>query len=160
MEKRRRNSRSSIRRRYRNQKPSTKEVILNLLLKQLGVSIFLFLLVIIFQFIPLKVTTVFVQNINQMVAYNMSWDEALTTVKNTATYIPVVKDLIENGKNEENEADKDISNQIQEEENVPSMNIQDSSPEKEVLNQSDELDSDEIFILEPELGESEEVTGP
>lgn len=159
MEKRKRNIRSNIRRRYRNQRASTKEAVINLLLKQLGVCIFIFLLIIILKLIPLEGAKEVVQNINQMIRYNMSWDEAVETVRNTAVYIPVVKNWVEDSKSNENQKEDDYSEQTQESEEIPTINIE-NSPQEEVLNQSEGIDSEEIFILEPDLGESEEATSP
>jgi hypothetical protein len=159
MEKRKRNIRSNIRRRYRNQRASTKEAVMNLLLKQLGVCIFIFLLIIILKLIPLEGAKEVVQNINQMIRYNMSWDEAVETVRNTAVYIPVVKNWVEDSKSNENQKEDDYSEQTQESEEIPTINIE-NSPQEEVLNQSEGIDSEEIFILEPDLGESEEATSP
>lgn len=161
MEKRKRNSRSNIRRRFRNQKNNTKELMINLLLKQLGASIFIFLLIIILQFAPLRTAEKLVQRINFMISYNMSWDEAIETVKNTAVQIPVVKNWVE--KDESNDRDneqRDFSDPMVDEEEVPAMHLEDSYEDNETVNQENEIDSEEIFILEPDLGEPEEATTP
>lgn len=161
MEKRKRNSRSNIRRRFRNQKNNTKELMINLLLKQLGASIFMFLLLIILQFAPLRTAEKLVQRINFMISYNMSWDEAIETVKNTAVQIPVVKNWVE--KDESNDRDneqRDFSDPMVDEEEVPAMHLEDSYEDNETVNQENEIDSEEIFILEPDLGEPEEATTP
>lgn len=160
MEKRKRNSRSNIRRRFRNQKSNTRELAMNLLLKQLGVSIFIFLLIIILQFIPLKSAEMLVQNINFMICYNMSWDEAIETVKNTAVQIPGVKNWIEKETSNDDE-EKEFYDSEQENEEVPTMHLEDSYQEEtEVSNQENEINPEDIFILEPDLGELEETTTP
>lgn len=168
MEKRR-STRSTIRRKYRNHKENTKEIIINLVLKQLGVSIFLFLLIIILQLIPFKSTSLIIHRINEMISYNMSWDEAIQTVKNTATYIPVVRNWVEADNIKEINTNKDNINEDNlqinnvKENDIEENSVEDSiiennesSNETEVLNQH----SEDIFILEPELGESEEEVMP
>ncbi|NLK98211.1 hypothetical protein [Defluviitalea saccharophila] len=161
MEKRKRNSRSNIRRRFRNQKNNTKELMINLLLKQLGASIFMFLLLIILQFAPLRTAEKLVQRINFMISYNMSWDEAIETVKNTAVQIPVVKNWVEKDEsNDRGNEQRDFSDPMVDEEEVPAMHLEDSYEDNETVNQENEIDSEEIFILEPDLGEPEEATTP
>lgn len=168
MEKRR-NLRSGTRRRYRNQKSDVKEFVFRLLLKQLGVSVFLFLFIILLKFIPLKSTTTFIETVDQAVSYSMSWDEAVMTVKNTAEYIPVVKNWIEQDSTE------DLTNQTQEDKENDILHLDTSDPlnensdENKEFNRNNEEETfesvpvgntEDIFILEPDLGESQEATVP
>ncbi|HHW66666.1 MAG: hypothetical protein PWP07_1775 [Epulopiscium sp.] len=168
MEKRKRSSRSSIRRRYRNQKNNAKELVITLLLKQSGVSIALFLLIIILQFIPFKSSKMLVQNIKLMISYTMSWNEAVETVKNTAIQIPGIKNWVKKDESSDHE-EKDFSNSIGEDEEIPMKQLENSYQDNDItdqdnnidkIDQEHEIDSDEIFILEPNLGELEEKTTP
>ncbi|HOA81198.1 MAG TPA: hypothetical protein PKK61_09080 [Defluviitaleaceae bacterium] len=154
MEKKR-SSYSYSRKKSRNRKTSTKELFLNLLMKQFVVSSFLFVLIIILNLLPLKSTINLMQNINERIYYTMTWNEAVETLKYTAFRIPKVKDWMNSGteddryKEDEKENKSPINNGMIQEDVIDIDNL-------------DKIDDDiidtpeDIFIIEPDLGESQE----
>ncbi|WP_058485490.1 hypothetical protein [Defluviitalea phaphyphila] len=135
------NIRRTTRRKNRSYQKNTKEFIINIFLKQLSISIFLFVLIIIFQFIPLKSTTLIMEDINKKINYTMTWGEVIKTIKNTVTYIPLVKNWIkENDEIEQDNSEKEL--------------FQDNSLEKDVIIDDKSDNAEDIFLLESELGES------
>ena len=109
-----------------------------------------------------------VQNIKLMISYTMSWNEAVETVKNTAIQIPGIKNWVKKDESSDHE-EKDFSNSIGEDEEIPMKQLENSYQDNDItdqdnnidkIDQEHEIDSDEIFILEPNLGELEEKTTP
>ena len=130
------------------------------MLKQLGISVFVFLFILVLKFTPLEFTNSLTQNIGEVIYYNMTWDEAITTVKNTVGNIPLVKDWVEEDKTQ-NSSDKDrMEDCLIEEPNMPKdqiLDIEQNGGELEDINLNKD---EEIFILEPELGEPMELVIP
>ncbi|HOQ16127.1 MAG TPA: hypothetical protein PLC16_09245 [Defluviitaleaceae bacterium] len=147
------------RRNSRNRKNNSKDIFLNFIMKQFVVSTFLFLLIIILNLLPLNITMNLMQQINERIYYSMTWDEAVETVKYTASRIPKVKnwleatDETEQQRNSKSQESIDNNNDmLLEDSDIDTENKMDSTDHLE-----DVFDSNEdIFIIEPDLGESQE----
>lgn len=165
MEKRR-SSYNYVRKKNKNRKISTKELILNLFLRQLIISTFLFIIIAVLKIIPLNTTITFMKNINRTVYYTMSWNEALESIKSTVIQIPIVKNWIEHDtiENKIDEKDNAVNktNKIEDISTVNNEIIQnDTRIDKDAIDESTMDNGEDIFIIEPEeLGESEEEIIP